>query len=179
MYSKAKVGGHPIHPMFVAFPITFYTLSLVAFLVFQFGSREIFWFQLGVFSTYAGVVTALLAAVPGFIDWAFGIPKESAAKKRGLIHMSLNVAALLLFAFNTYQVYGYWNFPMDDVTNLWLVALIGVGLTAAAGYHGWELIATHKVGVSMTPEQERLEPVEKMSRKDHEVASPLTRPRTI
>lgn len=32
MYSKAKIAGHPIHPMLVAFPITFYIVSLIAFL---------------------------------------------------------------------------------------------------------------------------------------------------
>ncbi len=170
MYSKAKIAGHPIHPMIVAFPITFYTVSLIAFVVYQFANTEIFWFRLGAFCTYAGVLSALAAAVPGFIDWAFGIPKESAAKKRGLIHMALNVTALILFAINAYRVYGNWYTPVEDASGLWIVALIGVCLTVAAGYHGWELIATHKVGVSMTPEQERIEPVEKMDRKDHEAS---------
>lgn len=175
MYSKVKFAGHPLHPMIVAFPITFYTVSLIAFVVYQNWITEYFWFQLGYFCTFAGVATALVAALPGFIDWAVGIPKESAAKKRGLIHMGLNVAALLLFGFNAYQLYGNWYTPFADATNLWVVALIGVVLTAAAGYHGWELVATHKVGVSMTPEQERIEPTEKMSRHEHEVSR--TQPR--
>jgi uncharacterized membrane protein len=177
MYSKAKIGGHPIHPMIVAFPITFYTVSLIAFVVYQFSNMDPFWFRLGYFCTFGGVITAVCAAVPGFVDWAFGIPQTSAAKKRGLIHMSLNVGALLLFAFNAFKLYGHWDSPLTNVTSLWVVALIGVGLTLAAGYHGWELIATHKVGVSLTPEQERLEPIEKMERKEHEISQ--ARPRTV
>jgi uncharacterized membrane protein len=180
MYSKAKIAGHPIHPWLVAFPITFYTLSLVAFLVYQFVSRDVFWFQLGYFSTFAGVVMAGLAAIPGFIDWAIGIPRQSAAHKRGLIHAAFNVGALVLFIINAFRLSGSWNFPFADVTGLWVIALIGVALTLAAGYHGWELVATHKVGVSLTPEQERLEPVEKMDRKDHEVGTRhFTNPRTV
>jgi uncharacterized membrane protein len=177
MYSKAKIAGHPIHPMIVAFPIAFYTVSLIAFLVYQYGGMETFWFRLAYFCTFAGVGTAVLAAIPGFIDWAFGIPSESAGKKRGLIHMGLNVAALLLFAANAYNLYGKCDVNLSDVTGYWVIALVGVLLTLAAGYHGWELIATHKVGVNLTPEQERLEPVEKMSPREQRT-SPM-HPQTV
>lgn len=37
------------------------------------------------------------------------------------------------------------------------------------GWHGWNLVATHKVGVTLTPEQERLEPVDKMSPREHRI----------
>jgi uncharacterized membrane protein len=30
LYSKAKVAGHPLHPMLVAFPVAFYTGAFVA-----------------------------------------------------------------------------------------------------------------------------------------------------
>lgn len=181
MYSKAKIGGHPIHTMLVAFPITFYTTSLAAFLVYSIGAVEIFWYQLGFFCTFAGVGTAVLAAIPGFIDWGYGIPKESAANKRGIIHAILNVSALILFSFNAARLYGNWRTPpYADTISLWAIALVGVAFTLAAGYHGWELVATHKVGVTMTPEQQRLEPIEKMDRKDHEINAPsLSRPRTV
>jgi uncharacterized membrane protein len=176
MYSKATVRGHPIHPMLVAFPIAFYVTSLAAFLVFQFVNQDIFWFRLAYFCTYAGVVTALVAAVPGFIDWAFGIPKESAAKSRGLLHMGLNVTALILFTITAVRLYGEWNNPPLTVTGYWVFAFLGVVLTLAAGYHGWELIATHKLGVNMTPSQERLEPIDKMDPRDHKFD---THPRPI
>src|SRR6185436_4006263 len=73
MYSKAKVLGHPVHPMLVSFPIAFYTATLIAYGVYA-ATDNRFWFQLGVVANFAGVVTALAAAIPGFIDWAFGIP---------------------------------------------------------------------------------------------------------
>jgi uncharacterized membrane protein len=177
MYSKAKVAGHPIHPMIVAFPICFYTLSLISFAVYRFGNLDIFWYHLGYFCTFAGVVTAFVAAVPGFIDWFIGIPKESAAKKRGLIHMILNVSTLILFIINASMLSGHWDVPRTSLTGVLVLSLIGVVLTVFAGYHGWELIATHKVGVSMTPDQERIEPVEKYDRRSHEINT--NNPRTI
>jgi len=35
----------------------------------------------------------------------------------------------------------------------------GIGLTLGAGWYGWNLVQKHHVGVSLTPEQERLEPL--------------------
>ncbi|MCM2280768.1 MAG: DUF2231 domain-containing protein [Bdellovibrionaceae bacterium] len=176
MYSKAAVRGHPLHPMFVAFPITFYTVTLIAFAVYQWFIQDLFWYRLALFCNYAGVATAVLAAIPGFIDWSVGIPRETAAKRRGLRHMTLNVIALILFGLSAYTVWGTWDAPPEQVgTPLWL-ALVGVVLTMAAGYHGWELIATHKVGVRMTPEQERLEPIGEMSPEAHERS---LKPRTV
>jgi len=176
MYSKAKIGGHPIHPMIVGFPIVFYTLTFVGFAMYRFWSQDLFWYQLGYFSAFGGVITAVLAAIPGAIDWAFGIPKTSAAKTRGAWHALLNVGALLLFASVAYRVRGTWNLPIEEFTGVLSLSLAGLVLTMVAGFHGWELIATHKVGVSMTPEQIRLEPVEKMKRKDHEVSAAQPRP---
>lgn len=158
MYSRAKLFGHPIHPMLVAFPVAFYTLTAVAYGVSLFVSTDPFWFRLGYFANLAGVTTAVLAAVPGFVDWAFGIPKESAAKSRGLLHLTLNVGALLLFAFSAFRLRGTWAGADAEVFPSFLLSTLGWVLTLAAGYHGWELIARHKVGVELTPEQERLEP---------------------
>ena len=58
MYSKAKIAGHPIHPMLVAFPITFYVLTLVGFIVYATISPDIFWYKLSYFLNYAAIATA-------------------------------------------------------------------------------------------------------------------------
>lgn len=176
MYSKAKLAGHPIHPMLVSYPITFYTATMLAFFIYQFVNPDVFWYRFAYVTTIAGVVTALAAAIPGFIDWAYGVPKVSAAKSRGVLHMSLNVGALLFFAIALGRVWGTWDSAPDTVRTLLILSTTGTVLTGVASYHGWELVATHKVGVSLTPEQERLEPVEKRSREEHETSSPHPRP---
>lgn len=160
MYSKAKIGKHPIHPKLVPFPIVFYAMTFVAFSIYGFVNADIFWFKLAYFCNFAGVAMALLTAIPGFIDWAFGIPKGTAAKRRGLLHMSLNVATLILFAINAVRLSGTWDAPPSNVTNLWVISLLGFALTAVAGFHGWKLIAVHKVGVDLTPQQENIERTE-------------------
>lgn len=157
MYSKAKIAGHPIHPMLVAFPITLYLLTFVAFVVYQTANPEIFWYKLAYFSNYAAVVLALIAAVPGFIDWSMGIPNKTEAKRDGLIHMSLNLVTLAIFAVNAYLIRGTWDAPLAGVTTqLWLTG-IGSIILLAAGFYGWVMIGRHKVGVEMNPEQEKIQ----------------------
>ncbi|WP_415063071.1 DUF2231 domain-containing protein [Bdellovibrio sp.] len=157
MYSKAKIAGHPIHPMLVGFPITFYVMTFLGFLTYQTISSDIFWFKLGYFCNFAAVITALVAAVPGFIDWALGIPNQTQAKRRGLTHMVLNLITLGLYAINAYLISGSWN--TGDIglgTSLFLSA-VGLIFLTGAGYYGWEMIGRYKVGVDMSAEQERLE----------------------
>ncbi|MGH3166850.1 MAG: DUF2231 domain-containing protein, partial [Trebonia sp.] len=97
MYSKIKVAGHPVHPMLVAFPVAFYTGTLVGFAVYA-ANGHLFWLNLAIALSVVGVGGAVLAAGPGLADWAFGIPRDSAAKMVGLAHAGLNVTALGLFA---------------------------------------------------------------------------------
>jgi uncharacterized membrane protein len=88
-----------------------------------------------------------------------GIPAGTGAKRTGLIHLSLNVAALVVFAINFFAYVGRWDDPQEASATLGIVlGLIGVGLTVAAGFQGWKLIQDHHVGVRLSPEQERLEP---------------------
>jgi uncharacterized membrane protein len=158
MYSKLKLFGHPIHPMLVAYPIAFYTSTLVAFLLYAL-TGDAFWVLVAIATNAAGVVMAVVAAIPGFIDWLVGIPSGTAAKRTGLIHLSLNVSALVVFAITFFAYIGRWADPQEASATLGIVlGLAGVGLTVAAGFQGWKLIQDHHVGVRLSPEQERLEP---------------------
>lgn len=168
MYSKASIKNHPLHPMLVAFPITFYLVTFIAFAVYNYGDADTFWYRLGFFSNMAAVGTALIAAIPGFIDWAFGIPNKTAAKRDGLIHMVLNLVTLGLFAINGTIINGTWNNPPSYVSVTSLI-LTGIGCVTllGAGFYGWIMIGIHKVGVTMDAEQEQIqERYEKRDRHD-------------
>src|SRR5690348_11645564 len=103
MYSKVTIAGHPIHPMLIAYPVASYTGTLVGFAVYAANGQQ-FWLRLAIALNIAGVGMALLAALPGFVDWAFGVPRGSAAKGVGLAHAGLNVAALGLMLVQTYPI---------------------------------------------------------------------------
>lgn len=156
MYSKAKINGHPIHPMFVAFPIALYAASFVGFLLYQYVSGEPFWFRFAYICNMAGLIMAVIAAIPGVIDFS-NIPRQTDAKKRGVLHGLLNVIALVIFGVNAYLIRGNFDLPPADVTFAVILSAIGFAVTMAAGYHGYALIGQHKVGVELTPEQERIE----------------------
>jgi uncharacterized membrane protein len=92
----------------------------------------------------AGVVMSVLAAVPGFVDWAFGIPSGTEAKQHGTIHMALNVAALIFFVAHAIVRHDKWgvynNSPHSGVGIL--LAALGIACTIGAGLFGWMLIQT-------------------------------------
>ena len=157
MQSKVTILGHPVHPMLVAYPIAFNTATLVGFIVYGV-NPDLFWLKLTIAVNAAAVVMAVVAAVPGFIDWATGIPSGTPAKLTGRIHMGLNVTALVLFIISFFAYYRYWNGPADAGASLGIVlTAIGVALTVAGGFQGWILIQNHHVGVTLTPDQQRLE----------------------
>ena len=78
MYSKARLAGHPIHPMIVPFPIAFYT-STVATLLAYVGTQEAFWFRVAMVANIAGIITAAIAVIPGAID-LWSLPNPSRAR---------------------------------------------------------------------------------------------------
>lgn len=168
MYSKVRIAGHPVHPMLIAFPVAFYTATLLGYAAYA-ATDNLFWWRLGLLSNAAGVLSAVLAAIPGFIDWATGIPKGSAAKATGRIHMLLNVGALALFTVNLLAQANRWmeltrtvattgQIDAPDPALALVLSALGVLLTIAAGFFGWKLVQTHHVGVDLSEEQRRLEP---------------------
>ena len=91
MYSKITIARHPIHPMLVGFPVTCYTGTLVGFTVYAANgnkSRA----NLAIALNIAGSGTALLAALPGIADLAFGIPRRSPAKAIGIARMAVSMS---------------------------------------------------------------------------------------
>jgi uncharacterized membrane protein len=148
MFSKVKVLGHPIHPMLVAYPIALYTATLVAYIIYA-AHNDAFYFRAAVAANIAGAVMAAVAALPGFVDWAFGIPAQSPAKRHGLIHMLLNVSALVVFIINAIIHTGSWIHPSGTASGI-ILSAVGVLLTVGAGFYGWTMIQTDHVGVDLT-----------------------------
>jgi uncharacterized membrane protein len=156
VYSKVKIFGHPIHPALISFPVAFYTATLVAYVIYAASSHH-FWLRVAIAANVAGVVMAVVAAIPGFVDWAFGIPSGTRAKGHGLRHLILNVSALVLFAIVMFTYVGRWNGANPSAVLAIVLAAVGVVLTIGAGMFGWTLIQDDHVGVRLSPEQAELE----------------------
>lgn len=154
MYSKIKLMGHPVHPMLVSFPIAFYTATLAAFIAYAV-MDDPFWFHLAYTANAAGVLMAVVAAVPGFLDWMLGVPRGTEARKHGFQHMLLNVTVLVLFSLNLWLNSGQWNTAQPETTLSITLPAIGFLLTLVAGYLGWTMVQTHHAGVQFSPSEER------------------------
>jgi uncharacterized membrane protein len=151
MNSRVKLFGHPIHPMLVGFPLAFYTAAVAAFLLYQLNG-ELFWFRVGHVANKAGVAMAIIAAVPGLLDWLLSIPRGTAAHRIGLRHLLLNLAALVLFSLTGILNAGKWDETGADIRIALVLALVGLGLTIAAGFHGWTLVQHHHTGIQAVAE---------------------------
>lgn len=149
MKSKARIAGHPIHPMLIAFPVALYVSTVVALFAFL-GTYDPFWYRVALWANVGGVVMAAVAAIPGVID-LIALPKGSRARVTGLRHAAFNVLALSLFTVSAALLYRNWTSGAGayrlDATAPLVLSLIGVLSTMTAGWLGWTMVQTHHVGV--------------------------------
>ncbi len=142
MESKAKLLGHPIHPMLIVFPLGLLATA-VAFDIVGLINNDASWFRISFWMIAAGVLGGLLAAVFGLIDW-WAIPSGTRAKNIGLLHGVGNVIIVLLFIAS-------WLLRRPAPENPSVVALtlsfIGVVLALVTGWLGGELVDRLGVGV--------------------------------
>lgn len=143
MEAKAKLAGHPIHPMLVVFPLGLLATSFVFDIIRISGASA----NLGVASHYmiaAGVIAGLCAAVFGFIDW-LGIPAGTRARYIGALHGIGNVVVVGLFIVS-------WLLRRPDPANppvaAFVLSLLGVLLALVTGWLGGELVDRLAIGVS-------------------------------
>ena len=151
LYTKAMIKGHPIHAMIVALPIGFYTSGMTALIVHAIG-RDVFWFRAAMILLFAGVATALLAAVFGMIDLFAGVPRGTTARRTGVKHFGLQMLAAILFAGAAFMMYGDWIATPPALPRLRVVAPLVIGsggfvAMAVAAWLGWKMVEIERVGV--------------------------------
>jgi uncharacterized membrane protein len=143
MESRAKLLGHPIHPMLVVLPLGLF-IGAVVFDAIALWRDSGAMAQVGFWNIAGGIVGGLLAAVFGLVDW-LAIPAGTRAKRIGLLHAASNVAAIACFA-------GVWWLRYDApatvaTTGLFAFEIIALLLGATGGWLGGELVDRLGVGV--------------------------------
>jgi len=149
MRSRASLRNHPIHPMLVVFPIALWSFSLLCDIIYHSGSHNLFWKGIAFFSILCGIVGALAAAIPGFIDYL--AIRDPQAKRVAMIHMILNLIIVVLFIFNLGMRF---SAPADPDQQLFatILSVVGVLLMAVSGWLGGSLVYIHHVGVETAGE---------------------------
>lgn len=142
MRSKVHIKSHPLHPILVGFPITFFISTLGFDLVSAWRDSDKL-AELAGYLNMLGIIFAVAAAIPGLIDYIKVIPPGSSAKKRGAQHGILNSLALLFFV-------GAWFYRSSDTpqsTWLVLIELVAVVLMGISGWLGGTLVHRNQIGI--------------------------------
>jgi uncharacterized membrane protein len=142
MESRAKLLGHPVHPMLIVFPLGLLATAVI-FDCIGLGMGDGTWPGMAFYLIAAGVIGGLLAAVFGTIDW-LAIPSGTRAKAIGLWHGMGNVVVVVLFAASWFLRRGTPNAPG---TLALVLSFAGVLLALVTGWLGGELVDRLGVGV--------------------------------
>lgn len=142
MKSTAHLNGHPIHPMLIPYPFALLSSAAVFDAGARLGGRDA-WSQTASHLTVAGIGSALVAAVPGIVDYFGTVPRDTRAKRSATLHALCNVSALVCFAGAQAR-----RAPGGRLSQQGLaLSLLGTGLLSLGGWLGGELVYHERVAV--------------------------------
>jgi uncharacterized membrane protein len=140
--SHVKLFGHPVHPMLIVLPLGLLSAAVVFDVVALVTGEEVF-SSVAFWNIGAGIIGGLLAAVFGAWDW-LQIPRETRARRIGLLHGGGNVVVVVLFALS-------WLLRVGNEAAPGMLAYIlsfgGLALATVTGWLGGELVDRLAVGV--------------------------------
>ncbi|WP_375402535.1 DUF2231 domain-containing protein [uncultured Sphingomonas sp.] len=140
--STAAIGGHPIHPIIVPYPIAFLTGAVASDVVAR-RTADPFWSRASRWLLGAGVVTGLTAGAVGAVDY-FTI-KRAREKKTGRLHaygnpLAIGLASASLLARRN-------DGDQSPGNAAFALSLLTAGLVGVTAWAGTELSYRHMVGV--------------------------------
>jgi len=151
MHSKISIARHPLHPALVAMPIGLLVWAFMADLIYLGTDKDPTWYDISFYSGIAGIVAALVAALPGFVDY-LTLAKGTNVNDMALLHMGTNLLVVGLFAVAAAL---QWDDAAREGSSLTaVVALHASGTTflTLSGWLGGEMVFRHHVA---TVEEER------------------------
>ncbi len=141
MASPASFAKHPLHPMLIVFPVGLWIFSFISDLIHWVGWGGDVWEAVAYRAMAGGIIGALLAAIPGFVDFLSltGRPRTIAT-----YHLAINLSLVALFGVD----FGLRSVGFFFVPWPLLISFIGVLGLAVSGWLGGELVYVHGVAVS-------------------------------
>lgn len=147
---QGKWLGHPLHPAIVHVPIGAWIVACVLDVVTAAGWTHGGPRRLALYCTAVGLLAALVAIPPGLADW-LPIKKDKPAKKLGLYHMLLNVAAMVVWGIN------FWLRLATERavdTGIVFTSVLGTLLVLVSGYLGSLLVFDQGTSVARLSKKE-------------------------
>jgi len=140
-HSTAKIGGHPIHPMLIPFPIVCFIGTLVTDIVYS-RNHDAGWATASHWLLIIGLVMAALAAVAGLTDFLGDERIRSLGD--ALKHMIANVTAVVLELVNL--ILRLKNDDFIASTGVY-ISVVVVLILLYSGWKGGDLVYRHGIGV--------------------------------
>lgn len=121
---RAGIFDLPLHPIFDVWPTVFYLFTFSCYFVYRLSYLPLF-FHAGVLFTFLSVALALVAGIPGLVDWIKNDNIPFWEKKSGIILYSFNVAAFLLTLSNAWLQGAKMNYLSPEKVGdaLWISGL--------------------------------------------------------
>lgn len=142
--STLSIAGHPLHPMIVPLPIASFIGALLSDVAYA-STSNLFWVEASQWLLGVGILTALLAAVGGLVDYFGDARIRALAPARR--HMIGNLTLVALEALNLVVRAG--EDSADAVVPLGLaLSVVGVALLLFNGWQGWDMVYRHRVGIA-------------------------------
>ena len=136
----ARIAGHPIHPILVGIPIGLCTFSVFADIIRLTGLGKPVWFDVAWYAIAGGILGALVAAVPGLVDYL----TVTDARVRDLAFAHI-IAALFVVAIFGYSLWGRWE--GDHGGGPVAISMVGLLLLGVVGWLGGEMVFVHGMGM--------------------------------
>ena len=142
MKSRARIGGHPLHPMLIPYPFAFLSggaLFDVAGAILDRGDLHL----VAYYIVGAGIVMAVVAAIPGAIDYFAAVP-DGSPRRHARRHAIANLLAVALFTA------AWWLRGGPGVAPEWVLLGVEIAALALLGIGGWlggSLVYHHRIGI--------------------------------
>jgi uncharacterized membrane protein len=170
MESRAKLFGHPLHPILIVFPLGLLATSVI-FDIAYWATGNARLSDVAYWMIVAGVLGGLVAAPFGMIDW-LAIPAGTRAKSIGALHGVGNGVVVLLFVVSWYV---RTRAGVPPSTSAYVFSFLGVGLALWTGWLGGELV--DRLGIGVDPGAHVNAPSSLSGRPAHEGVSAIQRER--
>ncbi|HZB04639.1 MAG TPA: DUF2231 domain-containing protein [Actinomycetota bacterium] len=134
---QGKPLGHPSHPLFVHFPIAFYTATLVFDIMTRIEPNPGL-VQAGTFLLVGAAAATVILLITGLTDW-WGMVRGSSKRRIATRHLLLQVTAFVFFF--TTLVLRFPDRTVPEAETLWIVLeAIGYVVLSAGQYFGGVLV---------------------------------------
>lgn len=141
----SKLLGHPLHPVFVHFPIACWSLASIFDLV-DFLALVSVWEIAGVLHVI-GTLSAIVAMFTGLLDFTKIPDGKPLVMKTANTHMLLVMTAWCFYACSVFLRLDDMHLSQPGMLAV-VLSQIGAVILMAAGWFGGKLVYTHKVGVN-------------------------------